>query len=260
MLKIAVHGASGRAGSLVVRAVPQHPRCVLVGAFVAPNSPALGTMALSAEANHQIPVMYSACNDEDLAQAKVVIDFSTPQASVELVQRCARLGITVLVCTTGFSNEQREAIRAAATGCAILEASNTSLGIFALRQACARVQHILGPEFEIEIVELHHRHKRDAPSGTARTIATDLAQDGVLEPTFDRSRVHRARGLNEIGVQSLRGGDASGEHTVYFLGNGERIEVSHRVSDRSVFAHGAIRLAQKLVGKTPGVYQTAELF
>jgi 4-hydroxy-tetrahydrodipicolinate reductase len=251
--RLAIVGAAGRTGRLVIDVLPEFQRVELVAAVVSPGSPLAGVSVPNAAGG----MTYSSDIVRAAALADVTIDFSRPDISVAVAQACARAGKPCLIATTGHTNEQQAAIAAAAAQVAVLIAPNTSAGVYVATQLARLAARLLGDSVDIEIVELHHRGKRDAPSGTAKALAAAVSEQRQL-----RTIVHRsdARRDDELGVTSLRGGDVAGEHTVYFLGRGERIELTHRATDRAIFARGAIRLAEKLAGLGPGLKQLADFF
>lgn len=247
MKKIGVVGASGRTGQYAVMAVRQNAAYTLHSAIVSPGSSKVGSLIEGTTAR------YSG-NLADLRGCDVVIDFSNPDVSVAAVQRCAEARIPILVATTGHSLAQMKTIRECADRMAVGITPNTSVGAAAM---CALIEHakdLLGSTFDIEMMEIHHRQKKDAPSGTAKSLLAAI-EDGE-RVMFGREGQREA---GEIGVASLRGGDVVGDHTVYFLGNGERVELTHRVSTREVFGAGAVRLAEALMAKPAGIYSARDL-
>jgi len=241
---IAVVGASGRSGSQVVNLLSEFPDFKLGAAIVSPNSKHLGAVCLSSVNNGGKEVLYSSDLEASIARCDAVIDFSLPESSIHVARSCAACGKPLIIATTGHSQGMLDEIRALAARTTILLASNTSIGIYVLNEIAALAHKLLGPKFDAAIFESHHRNKRDAPSGTAITLAKRLgisARDSVSK------------------VASLRGGDVAGDHTVFFLGDGERIELSHRVKDRSVFARGALRLLSELVNKPHGFYEVSDV-
>jgi 4-hydroxy-tetrahydrodipicolinate reductase len=193
----------------------------------------------------------------------VAIDVSQPQGSVAMADRCAADGIPLVIGTTGHSIEQLDRLRTDAGRIALLLSPNFSVGVNLLFWLAEKTSAILGPEFDAEIVELHHRLKKDAPSGTAKRLAEIIGTTRSLE--YSQAARHGREGLvgersrNEIGVHAIRGGDIVGEHTVYFAGLGERIELTHRASSRDTFAKGALRAADWLMGKPAGWYQMRDV-
>lgn len=254
--RVGVVGALGRMGEQVRAAVAAHPRLVLGSALEAPGHPRLGEVL-------EDDVVVTDDVASALADCDVVIDFSTPRATLANAAAAAERGVAYVTGTTGFSRDELETLRAFGRRTALLHASNFSVAVNVLgwlaREAAAR----LGPEFDAELFEIHHATKRDAPSGTALFLAgkiaegqgTDLAKRLVLE----RAGETGARPPGAIGVQTLRGGDSPGEHTIYLVGRGERIELSHRSFTREHFASGAVRCAAWLAGRPAGVYTIEEV-
>jgi 4-hydroxy-tetrahydrodipicolinate reductase len=190
-----------------------------------------------------------------LADADVLIDFSHPDASRSICDAAIKSKIPLVIGTTGHLTKQRDEIAAAAKQIAVVFASNFSVGVNALFALTERAAKILGDDFDLEIVEVHHRMKKDAPSGTAKTLAGILQRARKAEKVrHGREGVIGEREKSEIGIHSVRGGDAVGDHTVIFAGQGERLELTHRASSRETFARGALRAARWIIGKPPGLY------
>lgn len=249
VITLAVLGARGRTGNEVVKAALQDPRFTLKAAWVSAQSSALGSEAAPS-------LSYSACNDTLPTEVSLVIDFSSPKASSELVQKYLAQKSKLpqlVIATTGFNAEQLSLIEQLSKRTAVVLSGNTSLGVFALSQAAQQVQSILGPAFDIEILEIHHKRKKDAPSGTARLLADGLQ----LTQKFPRESALREAG--ELGIASLRGGDVVGEHTIYFFGEGERLELTHKAESRVLFARGALELGARLADKPAGLYSLADI-
>jgi 4-hydroxy-tetrahydrodipicolinate reductase len=247
MIKVGVVGATGRTGRHAIEALRGGAEYGLHGAIVSPESSKIGSVVEGTS------VSYSGTL-QALAGSDLVIEFSVPEASVEVVRWCAGANIPVLVATTGHSDAQLAAIRSYAEQIPIAITPNTSVGAAALSMLAAHAKRILGPSFDIEVMEIHHKMKKDAPSGTARAVISAVEEGSPV--VFGREGKREA---GEIGVVSLRGGDVSGDHTVYFLGHGERIEISHRVSTREVFGRGAVTMALRLLGRAPGLYAPRDL-
>jgi 4-hydroxy-tetrahydrodipicolinate reductase len=262
-MKIAVLGAAGRMGQALARAVADTDGCVLAGGIEAKGSPAVGR-DLGELAG--LPPLGIAVTDDPLpvfASVDGVLDFTTPKATVAFATLSAQARIVHVIGTTGLSAEDQAKIVAAARHAAIVKAGNMSLGVNLLAELTAKVARVLGPEFDIEIVELHHRHKRDAPSGTALMLG-EAAAAGRNILLRDRSVKLRdgdigARREGDIGFAIMRGGDVVGEHRVVFAGDGERIELSHIATDRSIFARGAVRAALWAKGQGPGLYSMKDV-
>lgn len=247
MKKIAVLGASGRTGRYVVEALREHATCALCAGIVSPRSSRIGTIIEGTTARYSSDL-------RDLQGSDVVIDFSHPDVSVDAALYCASAGVPILIATTGHSPAQMARVRECAQQTAVGVAPNTSVGAAVMISIVEHAKRLLGSTFDIELLEIHHRMKRDAPSGTAKSLLSVLENDERV--VFGREGLRES---GEIGVVSLRGGDVVGDHTVYFLGNGERIELTHRVSTRAVFGQGAVRLAEALVAKPAGLYSVKDL-
>ena len=263
-MKIGVLGCAGRMGRAVMAELLASPGLDLAGGVESPGHIALG-QDLGALAGSE-PIGRTASDDADalLAAADVVIEFSTPAATVAHAELAAANGTGHVIGTTGIGPDQAARITEAAERTPILWAANMSLGINLLLGVAEQVARALGPDvFDIEILEFHHKHKVDAPSGTALALGAAVARGrGVsLSEVADRGRdgLTGARKAGAIGFAALRGGDAVGDHTVIFAGAGERLELTHRASDRGIYARGAVRAAQWLHGRPPGLYGMAEV-
>lgn len=249
-LRIALIGASGRMGREILGVSPEFSTISIANAFVSAGSTALGQPT-------SVPgVSFAALREEQFSALDGVIDFSNPEASLNVARICARNKVPLLVGTTGFSATELEQLKGAGSGIPLLFAPNTSVGVSVLGEVASLAQRLLGESFDVEISEIHHREKKDAPSGTARALSERLASEGKLEEKFNREG---KRVAGELGMSSLRGGGVVGDHTVYFFGNGERLELTHRAEGRSLFARGALTLFLKLYGKAPGFYRVRDL-
>jgi 4-hydroxy-tetrahydrodipicolinate reductase len=239
MTRLHVHGGNGRLGQAIVRIAT-----------------ATGDYQTSVSGRKQ-------SFSEEVAAADVTIDVSQPDGSLALASSCASHGRPLVIGTTGHSPDQLSQLREEATRTAILLSPNFSIGVNLLFWLTEKTSEILGPEFDPEIVELHHRLKKDSPSGTAKRLGEIIAATRALElgqaARHGREGLVGERGKNEIGIHSIRGGDIVGEHTVYFAGVGERIELTHRASSRDTFAKGALRAAYWLIGKPPGWYEMRDV-
>jgi len=197
-----------------------------------------------------------------IAACDIVVDFSFHTATLSIAKLAAANGKPIVIGTTGHSPEERAAVLALSDKTPMIFAGNYSLGVNLLYFLVERAASILGPEFNPEVVEMHHNQKKDAPSGTAERIvevirkARDIAAENVVN---GRSGMPGARPVSEIGVHAIRGGDIVGEHTVYFVGPGERIEIAHKATDRAILARGALRAATWLVGHKPGLYEMKDV-
>ncbi len=255
--RIAVLGATGRMGAGLVRELADHPTAMLAGAYARGRA---GTDAGTA-AGLAAPLGVPLTEDRSaaLATAEVALDFTLPEALPENLAACLARGCALLVGTTGLDAAAQATLEAAGRRIAVLLAPNTSLGVALLARLVAEAARALPEDFDIEVLEAHHRDKRDAPSGTARLLAAAAAAArGRPRPEAAASRAG-ARAAGSIGFASLRGGDVAGEHTVLFLGPGERLELGHRTDDRRIFVRGALRAAEWLRGRAPGLYRMADV-
>jgi 4-hydroxy-tetrahydrodipicolinate reductase len=255
MIRVLVSGAAGRMGEHALRAVGADPDLELVAALEAPGHPRLG---------EEVARGVGITDDAAAAceRAEVALDFSLPKGTLGLVEAAAPRGLPLVVATTGFSDAELERIREAASRIPIVRAQNFSLGINVMLELVAHAVKRL-PGYDIEVLEMHHGRKRDAPSGTALWIA-ETAAAARGDRLEERAVYHREgetgpRVSGSIGMQSLRAGDSVGEHTLYLAGPGERLEISHRALSRENFAAGAVRAAHWVVGRPPGLYSLQDV-
>ncbi len=262
-MRIAVMGAGGRMGRELLRAVHATSGCVVAGGVERAGAAMLGQdvglVAGIGEVGHRI-------TDDALevcAKVDAILDFTSPAATVEFAGLAANARIVHVIGTTGLSREDEAAIEAAARHATIVKAGNMSLGVNLLVALTRKVAEALDADFDIEIVEMHHRHKVDAPSGTALMLGRAAAEgrkvslDDVAVRARDGHTGERRRG--DIGFQSLRGGSVVGDHTVMFAGEGERIELTHLASDRGIFARGAVKAALWGRGRGPGLFSMSNV-
>ena len=260
--RIAMIGAAGRMGRTIVRTLSEGQSSKLTAAVERPGSPALGQDAGTLAGIAPLGV---AVQDEypPAGAADVWIDFSAPASTVANVKAAAAAGARIMIGTTGLSPQDRQVIVDAAATIPVVLAPNTSLGVTMLLKLVADAARALGPGYDIEIVEAHHRMKRDAPSGTALRLAEAAAEatgrDLAATARYARHGDVGPRTSEEIGIQTIRGGDVVGDHTVFFLGLGERVEITHRASSRDTFARGAVRAAEWLRDRDPGLYDMLDV-
>lgn len=260
---LGVLGASGRMGRALIRAIHDTPHCRLAGGTEAPGSAALG--ADLGELGGLGPLGLTVASDplELFAKVDGVLDFTAPSATVAHAAMAAQARIVHVIGTTGLSAQDEERIQAAGRHATIIKSGNMSLGVNLLAGLTRLVASALDDDFDIEVVEMHHRHKVDAPSGTALLLARAAAEGRGIELDAHAVRARdghigpRRRG--DIGFAVLRGGDVVGDHTVIFAGEGERIELTGRATDRQVFARGAVKAALWGRGKSPGVYSMQDV-
>lgn len=264
MVRMAVHGAGGRMGRAVLSVAKADPDAKIVGAIDRPGSELLGLDAgLLIGGSERLGVDVSSDVAAGIEHAEVVIDFSLPEPMTALVNECERQKRAAVIGTTGLDGTAKEAIARLAKVAPVVVAPNFSQGVNVLFHLAARAAKLLGPGFDAEIVEMHHHRKVDAPSGTAVRLAEVVAEakglDGEKAFVHGRSGQVGARRHDEIGVMTLRGGDVVGEHTLYLTGLGERIELTHRATDRTIFARGAVRAAHWVIHQPPGLYDMADV-
>ena len=258
MVRAVVAGIGGRMGSRIGQLVHETEGFELSGAFEAPGHSAVGEDIAAAIGGLPTGRRVGAGLAEVVAGADVVIDFTTAAASLKHLEVAAERRVPMVIGSTGFSPSQIQEAQAFTRMIPCVLTPNMSVGVNVLFKVVAEVARMLGTGFDVEILEAHHRFKKDAPSGTALKLAQIIAQ--VLDRDLDQTGVFARHGLigersdREIGVQTLRGGDIVGEHTVMFAGLGERIELIHRAHSRDNFAHGALRAARWVVQQPPGLY------
>ncbi len=255
--RISIAGASGRMGRMLIEAVRASGDCELVGALDIAASPFIGTDA-TAFAGTTSGVLITADLQRGLSGADVLIDFTRPEGSLAHLAVCRELGINAVIGTTGFSAGQKAAIDVAAREIAIVMAPNMSVGVNVTLKLLEMAARALATGYDIEIVEAHHRHKVDAPSGTAlkmgEVIAQALGRDLADCAVYGRHGLTGERDPSSIGFAAIRGGDIVGDHTVLFAGTGERIEITHKSSSRATYAQGSLRAARFLAGRTAGLF------
>jgi 4-hydroxy-tetrahydrodipicolinate reductase len=254
---IAIAGASGRMGQMLIEAVNASDDCVLTGALDMAASPAIGLDA-SAFSGRASGVLIESDLRRGLAQSGVLIDFTRPEGTMAHLALCRELGVKLVIGTTGFSDAQKAEIKAAAKDIAIMMAPNMSVGVNVTLKLLEMAAKALSTGYDIEIIEAHHRHKVDAPSGTAlkmgEVIADALGRDLKDCAVYAREGVTGERDPSSIGFATIRGGDIVGDHTVLFAGIGERIEISHKSSSRATYAQGSLRAARFLHGQKAGLF------
>jgi 4-hydroxy-tetrahydrodipicolinate reductase len=240
MTKLIINGSKGRMGQALIDGASRLPGYQVVGAV---------------DQGDDIRTVIAGCD--------AVIEFSFHSVTADVAAACAEAGKALVIGTTGHSESEKAAIRALAAKVPIVWASNYSTGVNSLFWLTRKAAEILGPSFDLEVVEMHHRLKKDAPSGTATTLLEILGD--VRKVQLSEALRHGREGIvgertaSEIGIHAIRGGDVVGDHTVIFAANGERVELTHKASSRDTFANGAIRAAGWLVGKDPGIYDMQDV-
>lgn len=262
-MKIAVSGIGGKMGRNIASLILQDPLLELVSCLVRSGSNLVGSDCgefLGFDSNS-----YLITDDIEkfVSSAEAIIDFSSPNLSIEISKICAKLGKVMVCGTTGFSEQEKKELKNSANSCPIIWSSNMSIGVNLLMTLVEKVAATLHDDFDIEILEMHHKNKVDAPSGTALSLGLAAAKGRGVEISEVANTVRSGkdceRKKGEIGFATLRGGDVIGDHTVIFAGEGERIELGHKASNREVFSRGAIRAAIWGSNQKPGFYSMKDV-
>ncbi len=262
VIAIGVAGSSGRMGRMLIEGIAQQPDLQLGGALDVTGSTALGQDA-SGFLGRLSGVSITDDLGKGLAAVDVLIDFTRPDGTLRHVAACQAAGVRLVIGTTGFSDGQKATIRAAAESIPIVMAPNMSVGVTVMLELLEKAARALSQGYDIEIIEAHHRHKVDAPSGTALAMGERIA--GALGRSLDECAVYAREGVtgerdpSTIGFAAIRGGDIVGDHTALFAGIGERIEITHRSSSRATYVQGSLRAARFLMGCGPGLYDMRDV-
>jgi 4-hydroxy-tetrahydrodipicolinate reductase len=257
-LAIGVPGAGGRMGRMIIQVIGETPGTTLAAALERPDSPSLGQEAAPG-------VKIESDLDGVLDKSAVLIDFTSPAATARTVTRAAERKVPMVIGTTGCGPAELQAIWKAAEKIPVVMSANMSLGVNVLFGLLDQAARALGDAYDVEIVELHHKLKKDAPSGTAlamaKVLAEALGRDLINDARYGREGQVGARPQKEIGILAVRGGDIVGEHTAYFCGLGERLEIKHQATSRETFARGAVRAAQwvRQPARAPGLYDMQDV-
>lgn len=261
-IRIAIAGASGRMGRTLIEAVSQSEDTVLAAALDQPGNPWLGKDA-GEFIGAPCGVAVSDDLDAALAQADCLIDFTRPEGTLRHLEACRRLGVHLVIGTTGFSSEGKLAIQEASRDIPLVFAPNMAVGVNAVFRLLDVAARILNEGYDIEVIEAHHRHKVDAPSGTAlrmgEVVAAALGRDLSACAVYGREGHTGERPATQIGFSTIRGGDIVGDHTVLFAGTGERIEITHKSASRMPYASGALRAARFMRGKSSGLFDMQDV-
>ena len=262
-MKIGIVGCAGRMGRMLVAETLASEEATLVGGTEHSESGFLGHDIATLAGLDKVGIVVGRDTDDLFSAADVVIDFTLPQATISHAQGAIEHGTALVIGTTGLNAEQQEAVVKASDSVAVIQAANFSVGVNLLLSLTSQVASVLGNDYDIEIYEMHHRHKVDAPSGTALALGQAAAEGrGVdLETVSERTRDGNigARIQGNIGFATLRGGDVVGDHSLIFAADGERIELTHKASSRRVFARGAVRSAQWCKNRAPGLYSMRDV-
>ena len=261
-LKIAIVGASGRMGRMLIEAVLKDGQAKLVSAIDLPGTPAIGKDA-GELVGMPCGVMVTSDVEAGIAQANCLIDFSRPEGTLEHLAICRRHKVAIVIGTTGFSDDGKKAIADAANEIPVVFAPNMSVGVNVVFKLLDTASRILAEGYDIEIVEAHHKHKIDAPSGTAlrmgEVVAGALGRDLKSCAVYGREGVTGERDPSTIGFATVRGGDIVGDHTVMYCGTGERVEISHKAGSRMPYALGSLRAARFLASKGSGLFDMQDV-
>lgn len=256
-VRVAVAGASGRMGRMLIEALRATDDCVLAGALDVAASPGIGSDA-TAFLGHASGVAITSDIKAGLQNADILIDFTRPEGTLAHLAVCAELGVKMVIGTTGFSDEQKAEIAALAQRTAVVMAPNMSVGVNVTLKLLEMAAKAMATGYDIEIIEAHHRHKVDAPSGTAlkmgEVIAEAMGRDLKECAVYAREGITGERDPSSIGFAAIRGGDIVGDHTVLFAGIGERIEITHKSSSRTTYAQGSLRAVRYLAAHQTGLH------
>ncbi len=263
MTKAIVAGAAGRMGKRIVHMIQQSGDVEIAGAFEHANHPDINKDAGQVAGIGEIGIPIAGSLQEACDQGEVIIDFTAPEATLQNVRFAHSRGLSVVIGTTGITGAALEELEELAKSMRCVMAPNMSVGVNVMFKMAEEMARLLGEGYDMEILEVHHRLKKDAPSGTAMRLAQILAQ--ATDRDLDEVAVYGRKGMigertdKEIGVQTWRAGDITGEHTVMFGGIGERLELIHRAHNRDNFARGAVRAATWVVGQSPGLYDMQDV-
>ncbi len=259
-MRLIMSGAAGRMGQCIIGLIQRAEDCELAGAIEIPGHPAIGSDAGTLAGCGVVDVAVSDALGNVIDQADAVIDFSLPAGTMLNAKICAKHATPLVIGTTGFSSTQIDELQQLVRTFPCVLAPNMSIGINVLLNVLADMAVVFQKDYDIEVVEAHHRFKQDAPSGTALAMAKAIAK--AQGKDFDQVGIYGRQGERkpgEIGMQSIRAGDIVGDHTVYFGGVGERIEITHRAQSRETFAYGAIQAARWVSTQSPGLYDMQDV-
>lgn len=263
MIKAIVAGAAGRMGQKIVHMINQNQNLTLAAAFEHTSHPSVGKDIGQVTGLGETGIEISGSLEDVIDQGDVIIDFTSPEATLKNVEQAVSQGLSIVIGTTGISGEDFKRLNESAKEIRCVFAPNMSVGVNVMFRIAEEMAKVLGNDYDIEILEAHHRLKKDAPSGTAVRLAQILAES--VDRNLDKVGVYARKGMigersdEEIGIQTLRGGDITGEHTVMFAGTGERLELIHRAHNRDNFAKGAVRAALWIVKQPKGLYDMQDV-
>ena len=263
MIKVLVIGSAGRMGRMIVYCLENTEDVALFAAIEAPGSPYIGTDATELAGLGKSGIIIDNNLDSAMAECDVAIDFTIPEVTMETFRLAVQLNKGIVIGTTGFKSDQKKEIYSAAGKIRCVLAPNMSVGVNVLFKMAGIIGKVLGDDFDAEIIEAHHKFKKDAPSGTAvkllEILAKSLGRDVDEVGIYGRHGMTDGRNRKEIGVHTLRAGDIVGEHKVIFGGMGESLEITHRAQSRETFARGSVAAAQWIVNQSPGIYDMQDV-
>ncbi len=263
MVKVAITGAAGRMGKTLIEACQQANGIELTGALERPESSLIGVDAGELAGMGSLGIKVNGSLSEIINDFDVLIDFTVPNATLENLAVCRETGKSIVIGTTGFSDQEKDLIKEASEQIGIVFAPNMSVGVNLCFKLLEMAASVLGDEVDIEVIEAHHRHKIDAPSGTAlrmgEVVAETLGRDLADCAVYGRHGVTGERDRKTIGFETIRAGDIVGEHTVMFAAEGERVEITHKASSRMTFARGAVRAAGWIAQRQMGLYDMQDV-
>ena len=263
MIRVIINGACGRMGRLIIQGVTQQADMEIAGAIEYPEHPQIGSDAGVVAGIGEIGVVITGELNDVLGDADVVIEFSKPEATLEHLRQVVDADKAMIIATTGFNADELATVKTLASQIRCVMAPNMSLGVNVMIQALELIAKALGDDYDIEVIEAHHNHKADSPSGTAlrlaETVATALERDLDEVGVYGRHGIVGARPKKQIGIHAVRGGDIAGDHTVLFVTEGEQLSVVHRAHSPEAFAKGAIRAARWVVDAPRGLHDISEV-
>jgi len=263
MVRMAVAGAAGRMGKRIVQLAAAHPQLEVAAAFEVPGHPAVGRPLSEVASVAGLGLLLGDDPAAAISAAEVLVDFTAPEASLKNLALAAGAGRACVIGTTGLNEAQKKDLAVLSRKAPVVYAPNMSVGMNLMFRLAGQMAKVLGPDYALEVLEAHHDQKKDAPSGTAIRIIEQLAKARGWDPQkaamHGRVGMVGARPQDEIGVSVIRGGDIVGDHTVYFIGQGERLELTHRAHSRDTFVQGALRAALWVKGRVPGLYDVADV-
>ena len=263
MIRVIINGACGRMGRLIIQGVTQQADMEIAGAIEYPDHPQIGSDAGVVAGIGEIGVAITGELSDVLGDADVVIEFSKPEATLEHLRQVVDADKAMIIATTGFNADELATVKTLASQIRCVMAPNMSLGVNVMIQALELIAKALGDDYDIEVIEAHHNHKADSPSGTAlrlaETVATALERDLDEVGVYGRHGIVGARPKKQIGIHAVRGGDIAGDHTVLFVTEGEQLSVVHRAHSPEAFAKGALRAARWVVDAPRGLHDVSEV-